>query len=159
MKFALFLMTMLVTAATSLEIGGQVTGSTGNTKEDSCSHGAEPGHQEYFFDTCVLGTLREYGFPVSRRTQELRGNDRELFGCGACPSNPPAYSFCWLWCGGGYRRLTADLEDHHEERFLQKKAYIQDDVLQCLIGMSDEFKCMGDSTKLKFDLLVDGDKN
>jgi len=148
MKFVLLLLTAMAATTSALQISGMITGMHDPTTKE-----CPPEQVDMFFETCVVGTLRDYGIPVGRRLQELRGDaDRELINlCTGCPSNPRPYSFCWLW---NCRRRLIVVEDHHEERFLGAKANIVNDILVCLETDIPAFPCLGSVANLNFDMIV-----
>lgn len=87
---------------------------------------------------------------ASSKTTSLSGDgkNRQLqFGCGACPSNPPLYSFCFLWCGGGYRRLgeslTTDAKLADVSFITSKAGEIKAGIAKCLSKEFAAKPCLG----------------
>jgi len=93
MKFVLFLLTAMAATTSALQISGMITG-----EHDTYIAECPEEQVNIFFNQYVLRVFANYGIPVSRRLQELRGDvNRDLgVSCRGSPTNPPPYSFCWL---------------------------------------------------------------
>jgi hypothetical protein len=145
MRYAFFLLGLIVGTVLGDEIDVRITGISYTDDEKPCSMT----DLETLYDECVVKEAVLFGASFERRL-ELRGS-RDLQSCSVCPPHPPKGHWCWWKCGYGNRRLT--LVDEHPDRRLVNQGKIQVAARNCYEEKAamPEYQCLGiaDDIKLK----------
>jgi hypothetical protein len=147
MKYALFLLALIVGSVSGIHLEATVTGSTEVNSNGEIVMDATTGLEETcgkcvmekLYERCVENKAVARGFHERR---ELR-DDRRL-----CPTVCQGQSYWrghWCWVKGCRRRLT--LADEHSERSLVDTAAVVSELQQaaqiCYEEKAEDFPCLG----------------